>query len=68
MKVIFKNGRLHAIAETLADIQTLISLTENGAKISKGYKKQYRRNCPTCGKSVKGAKGLARHKSFCPKK
>lgn len=75
MIVEYKNGKLTAIAETIADMQFLLSLPQRKAQVLREvedtaptmHKKWERKKrnkillCPTCNKACKGKNGIALH-------
>ena len=65
MKIIFKDGSVCAIAQSLEDITTLTSLART--PIRKHKRHQHTKVCDLCGRKCKGLNGLGIHKAKCRK-
>lgn len=60
MKITITNGKVTAEAETLKEVETLLSMREKPAPVE-NRKRHYARHCPSCGKTFDTRQGLGLH-------
>lgn len=62
MKITMSDGKMIATAETIEEVQKLLSLVETKNNDVKVKRTPYKRACAQCGKKYHGLRGLALHR------